>query len=193
MSFVLSQQQGWAVESLRPVVLGPFAGLRDGVTSSTASLNENDKAEFFMWEHFTTKPYFQPSVPSSTAPPPLKKIGEIYTPWPSWLIVASTKTFPSPEKDEILQSLFDLLDKGIVGFESKPDEVVRLLGTGDFGCTYAEDDAREWMKATRFVKTTKGLSSEIVKNTVDVLKVAGVIDQGLPLEEALQRVTGISR
>lgn len=194
MSFVLSQQQGWAVESLNPAILGPFGSLRDGVSSPDGNTSDDAsyKAEFFMWEHFTTKPYFQPSVPSATTPP-LKKIGEIYTPWPSWLIVASTKTFPTPESDESLQALFELLDKGIAEYESKPEEVVRLLGTGDFKCTYAEDDAKEWMKATRFVEGTRGLSEEIVQKTVDVLKVAGVIDQQLALSEAIERVTGISR
>lgn len=186
MSFVLSQQQTWAPESLTPAILGPISGLIDGVSSAGS-----EKAEFFMWEQFTTKPYFEPSA--ATPNPPLKKIGEIYTPWPSWLIVASTKTFPSPASDETLQALFGLFDKGIAEFESKPGEVVRLLGTGDFRCTYAEDDAKEWMKATRFVKGTRGLSAEIVKKTVDVLKVAGVIDQGLPLDDAVRRVTGIPR
>ncbi|EED17903.1 conserved hypothetical protein [Talaromyces stipitatus ATCC 10500] len=188
MSFVLSQQQGWSVDSLKPVILGPFGDLREGVSSSGASQN----AEFFMWEQFTTKPYFDPAVPSTT-PPPLKKIGEIYTPWPSWLIVASTKTFPTPENDATLQALFELLDKGISTFESDTENVIKLLGTGDFGCHYVEDDAREWLKATRFVKHTRGLSSEIVQKTVDVLKVAGVIDPELPLTDAVQRVTGISR
>lgn len=192
MSFVLSQQQGWAVDSLKPAILGPFAELREGVSSPGTS----QKAEFFMWEHFTTKAYFDPTVESkatATSEPPLKKIGEIYTPWPSWLIVASTKTFPHPSRDETLDALFGLLDKGIAAFENGHDEVVRQLGTGEFGCHYAEDDAKEWLKATKFFKNTKGLSSEIVQKTVEVLKVAGVIDPKLPATEAVQRVTGISR
>ncbi|KAH8702122.1 hypothetical protein BGW36DRAFT_372242 [Talaromyces proteolyticus] len=191
MSFVLSQQQGWSAESLKPVILGPFAALREGVLGHAAGSQKG--AEFFMWEHFTTKPYFQPSDPSTNPSPPLKKIGEIYTPWPSWHIVASTKTFPSPEEDETLKTLFSLFDTGIAEFESKTNEVVGLLGTGELGCTYTEDDAREWLKATRFVKNTRGLDRKVVEKTVDVLKVAGVIDQRLPEEEAVQRVTGIPR
>lgn len=187
MSFVLSQQEGWPAESLKPAILGPFAGLREGVSESP------HKAEFFMWEHFTTKSYFQPSDPSAYPNPPLKKIGEIYTPWPSWLITASTKTFPSPESDETLKALFGLFDKGIAEFESKTDDVVGLLGTGELGCTYAEDDARDWLKATRFFKGTRGLDRKVVEKTVDVLKVAGVIDLSLPEEEAVQKVTGIPR
>lgn len=80
MAFVLAQQEGWLrqtkdqkSEGLSLIPLGPFKDLRDGVTSSSA--------DFFMWEHFTTKPWFDGEETE------LKKIGEIYTPWPSWLLL----------------------------------------------------------------------------------------------------------
>jgi hypothetical protein len=195
MSFVLAQEQGWP-KTPEPVVLGPFSALRDGVSaySPEEPRRDSDKhaAEFFMWEHFTTKPYFHQSDVKPY--PPLKKIGEIYTPWPSWLITASSTTFPHPEKDDNLAALFGLLDQGIVEFGSRQDEVVDLLETGELGCTYAEEDAREWMKSVKFVKDgTRGLDRRIVEVTVDVLKTAGVIPQELSEEDAVNRVTGISR
>ncbi|KAL1970774.1 hypothetical protein VTN77DRAFT_2608 [Rasamsonia byssochlamydoides] len=194
MSFVLQQQQGWSEDALQTVALGPFGALRDGV----APFREEPKreghpaAEFFMWEHFTTKPYFHPNELKPN--PPLKKIGEIYTPWPSWLIVASTTTFPDPERDANLAQLFSLLDEGIRAFENKPDEVVELLATGDLGCTYSEEDAREWMKDVRFVRdTTRGLDRKIVDNVADVLKTAGVIPLEMSNDEVAARVTGIPK
>ena len=36
-----------------------------------------------MWEHFTSKRYYDNGG--------IKRVGEIYTPWSSWKIVASTK------------------------------------------------------------------------------------------------------
>jgi hypothetical protein len=194
MSFVLSQRGGWPADSLSTVSLGPFGALREGVTShNSEEPNQLRKptAEFFMWEHFTTKPYFHQSELKPY--PPLKKIGEIFTPWPSWLIVASTSTFPSPVEDSGLAKLFEFLDLGIKDFEANEDKVVELLGTGELGCIYTEEDAREWMKDVKFSSATKGLDRRIVENVVDVLKHAGVIAEDMGNDEAVARVTGIPR
>jgi hypothetical protein len=171
MAFVLAQQEGWFAntESKKPLVLvplGPFADLRDGVTGK----DDEALADFFMWEHFTTKPYFDGD---STL---LKRIGEIYTPWPSWHIAASSSTFPNPEKDERLTQVFETLDKGIKQFNSTPEEAVRLLGTGELGCHYTEEDAGEWLKGAEFAKSTKGVDSNVMESVVKVLQEAGVIN-----------------
>ncbi|KAJ5831967.1 hypothetical protein N7474_000278 [Penicillium riverlandense] len=188
MSFVLAQQQGWKPDSLTSVPLGPFGALRNGVTGAD---QPSPTAEFFMWEHFTTKPYFHAT--SGEAQPPLKKIGEIFTPWPSWMIVASMSSFPDPQHDQKLQLLFHAFDQGIKEFESDTDQVVRLLGTGELGCTYAKEDAVEWLKDVKFTSGTRGVDPKVIEGVVDVLKVAGVIDQGMSNEEAVSRVIGIPR
>lgn len=194
MSFVLAQQQGWKSDSLTTVPLGPFGSLRDGVTGhneSQSNQNESPTAEFFMWEHFTTKPFFHPTAEKPD--PPLKKIGEIFTPWPSWMIVSSTALFPSPENDERLQQLFQALDQGIKAFEADTAQVVKLLGTGELGCNYIEEDATEWLKDVKFTDGTRGVDRTVIEGVVDVLKVAGVIDSAMGNDEAIQRVIGIPR
>lgn len=175
MAFVLARQEGWfadttAQESKKSLVLvplGPFAELRNGVTGKDG---EAPLADFFMWEHFTTKPYFHGDET------PLKKIGEIYTPWPSWHVAASSLTFPDPKKDERLAKVFETLDKGIEQFNSAPEEAVRLLGTGELGCHYTEEDAREWLKSARFASSTKGVDPRVIESVVKVLQGAGVVD-----------------
>ncbi|EAU31236.1 conserved hypothetical protein [Aspergillus terreus NIH2624] len=190
MSFVLAQQQGWQPDSLATVPLGPFGALRNGVTGHDQQ-NGEPTAEFFMWEHFTTKPYFHATA--ETPRPPLKKIGEIYTPWPSWMIVASTAVFPDPQQDEQLAQLLRVLDQGVKDFEADTAQAVRLLGTGELGCTYGEEDATEWLKDVRFSHGVRGVDRKMVEDVVDVLKVAGVIDEGMTNDEAVQRAVGIHR
>ncbi|KAF3479503.1 uncharacterized protein GIQ15_06479 [Arthroderma uncinatum] len=194
MSFVLAQQQNWPSSSpLTPAILGPFPSLRDGVTGYNPQEPEaqpNPSADFFMWEQFTTKPFFEPTPAFPT--PPLKKIGEIFTPWPSWQIAASTSTFPSPESDARLTQLFALLDSGIAAFQAETDKVIQQLGTGEFGCTYSESDAREWLRDVRFVKgSTRGVDKNTIENVVNVLKTAGVVPQDISNDEAVERVVGI--
>ncbi|EIT79826.1 hypothetical protein F9C07_1570696 [Aspergillus flavus] len=194
MSFVLAQNHGWKSDSLTSVPLGPFQALRNGVTGYDPSHPEQQPeptAEFFMWEHFTTKPYFHPTAEKPH--PPLKKIGEIYTPWPSWMIVASTAVFPDPEIDGKLQQLFKLLNQGIKDFEADTAQAVKLLGTGELGCSYVEEDATEWLKDVKFVQGTRGVNRKTIEGVVDVLKVAGVIDSAMSNDEAVTRVVGVQR
>ena len=191
MAFVLARQEGWFAESTAPeskkslvlVPLGPFKDLRDGVTGKDG---QAPPADFFMWEEFTTKPYFRDE---ST---PLKKIGEIYTPWPSWHIAASSSTFPDPEKDEKLAQVFKTLDEGIEEFNSTPEVAVQLLGTGELGCHYTEEDAREWLKDAVFVKTTRGVDDTMMENVIKVLQGAGVVDHQVRITQG-DGVVGIAQ
>jgi mannosyl-oligosaccharide alpha-1,3-glucosidase len=179
MAFVLAQQEGWLKDSkLEIVPLGPFKDLRDGVTGATA--------DFFMWEHFTTKPYFHGDGT------PLKNIGEIYTPWPSWHIAASANTFPEPEGDEKLRQVFETLDQGVKEFKSNIDEGVKLLGTGELGCHYTEEDAREWLKTVEFYENTKGVDAGVMDGVVKVLQGADVIESSTEVESG-NGVIGIKR
>jgi hypothetical protein len=172
MAFVLAQQEGWISsdesKALDIVPLGPLADLIAGVTGKEG---HDPAADFFMWEHFTTKPHFH--GPNS----PLKKIGEIYTPWPSWHIAASDKEFLNPENDKKLGSVFEALDQGIKRFNNEPTLGVKMLGTGEIGCHYEEEDAREWLKKVEFADSTRGVVERVMTDVVKVLQDAGVVDE----------------
>lgn len=174
MSFVLASNKGWLKQNgdgesvaltIKP--LGPFKDLRDGVTGTEGY---PPAADFFMWEHFTTKPYFH------TEKAPLKHIGEIYTPWPSWHIAASTKTFPEPATDHRLSKVFDTLDQGIDDFKRDPDSAIKRLVQGEFHCQYSEEDAVEWLKSVQFFEQTRGVDTAMVEGVVKVLQSAGLIE-----------------
>ncbi|PBP25219.1 hypothetical protein BUE80_DR003660 [Diplocarpon rosae] len=165
MGFVLADQQGWLSPSIpTPFEFTPlqtFEKLRNGVNDSTI--------DFFMWEHFTSKKYYDNGE--------IKRIGEIYTPWSSWKIVASTAI---PEGDARLESLFKSLDQGVEYFEGHQEESVKYISTA---LDYGEADAREWLKTVTFTKQTKGVDLGVVKKTVDILKKAGVLgDKGMKPE-----------
>lgn len=185
MAFVLAQKEGWlhqtktsTLEGLSIAPLGPFKDLRDGVTSSAA--------DFFMWEHFTTKPYFHGEDT------PLKKIGEIYTPWPSWHIAASRSKFPEPESDETLKEIFESFDKGVKSFNEDTDAAIRMLSTGEAQCHYSEEDGREWLKDVQFVDSTRGVDPGVMSGVVSVLKAASVIGTDVEVKDG-DGVVGISK
>jgi ABC-type nitrate/sulfonate/bicarbonate transport system substrate-binding protein len=159
MGFVLADEQGW-LSSTNPtpfefIPLQTFEKLREGVNNSTA--------DFFMWEHFTSKKYYDNGE--------IKRVGEIYTPWSSWKIVATTAL---KQDDERLEEMFEKIDKGVRYFEGNKEEAVKYISTK---LDYSEGDAREWLKTVKFSAKTKGVDVGVIQKTVDVLKKAGVLGE----------------
>jgi ABC-type nitrate/sulfonate/bicarbonate transport system substrate-binding protein len=161
MGFVLADQQGWLSPSsseppFEVIPLQTFDKLRSAVNASSA--------DFFMWEHFTSKKYYDNGE--------IKKIGEIYTPWSSWKIVARTGI---GEGDQRLEEMFEKIDRGVRYFEGNKEESVRYI-SGKLD--YTAGDAKEWLKTVRFAKSTKGVDVKVIEKTVDVLRKAGVLGEG---------------
>ncbi|PVH84687.1 uracil-DNA glycosylase-like protein, partial [Cadophora sp. DSE1049] len=159
MGFVLADQNNWLSPSspnpFEVIPLQTFEKLRNGVNDSTA--------DFFMWEHFTSKRYYDNGE--------IKRIGEIYTPWPSWKIVAATGI---EKGDSRLEALFEKLDQGVKHFEENQEESVKYISTE---LDYSLEDAREWLKTVEFTKRTKGVDLGVIRKTVEILKKAGVLNE----------------
>jgi hypothetical protein len=170
MSYVLAQQKGWldpnATDSPFPVeVLNTFKNLRDGVN--------NETADFFMWEYFTSKRYYDNGE--------IKHIGDIYSPWPSWMIVASDNLlYPQgnhvdqPALSEELTDVLEKINKGIKHFEGNKQEAVEYISTK---LDYSEEDATEWLKTVHFSQNVIGVEGKAVQDTVSILKTAGVVEE----------------
>ena len=155
MSYVLADQHGWLSSSKSPfevVPLGDFAALREGV-------NDGQQADFFMWEHFTTKKYYDNGE--------LRRVGEIYTPWSSWMIAARDAT------DKKLEVLAEKLNKGILWFREHPeDSVEHITSTME----YSKEDSEAWMKTVEFSDNVRGVGSEVIEKTIQTLQTAGALD-----------------
>ncbi|KAI4745813.1 hypothetical protein E4T50_03789 [Aureobasidium sp. EXF-12298] len=155
MSYVLADQKGWLEKSKSPfevVPLGDFKALRNGV-------NEGDKADFFMWEHFTTKKFYDNGE--------LKRVGDIYTPWPSWMIAARDA------QDKKLEVMAEKLNQGVQYFrEHQEESVEHITGTME----YSQEDANAWLKTVKFADNVRGVDSGVVEHTISILQKGGVLD-----------------
>ncbi|KAH8890138.1 periplasmic binding protein-like II [Thozetella sp. PMI_491] len=164
MGFVLADKNGWlSAPETKPysdfVILNNFKNLRDAVNSG--------EADFFMWEHFTSKRYYDSSE--------IRRVGEIYTPWSSWKIVASTSLISGTTLDPRVEDLFTRLDQGIKHFNENHDEAVEYISTN---LDYSAEDAREWLKTVKFPDHTAGVDVSVIDKTIDVLQKAGVLVEG---------------
>lgn len=162
MGFVLAENLGWlnnknSGEAPFPTVpLQTFEKLREAVNDG--------RADFFMWEHFTSKRYYDKGE--------IKKIGEIYTPWSSWKIVARNVTTEEEGRRLLPDLFFEKLNQGVEYFLTHHEEAVSYISSE---LDYSKDDAREWLKTVRFSTDVKGVCEETISKTIEVLKKAGVI------------------
>lgn len=176
MSYVLADQQGWLTSPEKSPykefkVLQTFDKLRAAVNDGTA--------DFFMWEHFTSKRYYDSGE--------IRRVGDIYTPWPSWQIVASTST-TQLGKDARLRDLFQKLDSGIKYLNDHPDETIEYISTH---LDYSKEDAAEWLKTVRFASQTAGVDLSVTKKCIAVLVKAGVLKDGKGFQAEDMVTTGL--
>lgn len=185
MSFVLGMQQKFPVPYFSGFpILHNFQNLRDAVNQKYTNENgQKEDADAFMWEHFTSKKYYDSGE--------IKRIGEIFTPWPSWVVTVNQKVLDERKAD--IQGFLASVKKGIAYFLQNPEAAVEHILTH---LNYSAEDAREWLKTVQFNEQI-GLKEiewdRVVKNTASVLKVAGVLtDSDEKIESSLKaQITSI--
>ena len=87
MAYVQANELGWDTSKIECVVV-------NNITTAIEALTQGE-ADFFMWEHFTTKPLVDKGI--------FRRVGDFPTPWSSFVIAASDKTI---EKDQKSLELF---------------------------------------------------------------------------------------
>lgn len=172
MSFVLGLQEKFFTPFFKGhPILSNFKNLRDSVNLKYQDYSEDESAllnsDAFMWEHFTSKKYYDNEE--------IKKVGEIYTPWPSWVINCNAKLLESNESD--IKSFLLAVNQGIKYFWSNQNEATDHIAAN---LDYTKDDADEWIKTVKFNETL-GESAinwqDVVENTAKVLQTAGVLTE----------------
>lgn len=157
MPYVLAYQNGWT-EDYKFEVLQTFKNLRDSVNHKEGV----EPSDAFMWEVFTTKKYYTNGE--------LKQIGQIYTPWPSWIITGSNEAIAN--QSEQLAGFLKSVQEGIEYFNTHHDEAVEWISSN---LDYSAEDAKAWIQTVTFSKDTSIVEDEIIKKTITILKSAEVL------------------
>ena len=128
MAIVNANNQGWDVSKLKFKVVDSLQGGID-------ALNNCD-ADYFMWEHFTTKPLVDSGI--------FRRVGDCPTPWPCFVIAV---------RNEVLENNFHEVKKvlEIINTETKNFKEIKNLDK-TLANRYEQqlEDIQEWLKITEW-------------------------------------------
>ena len=153
MAIVNAKQSNWPTNEMN-------FHKADNLNGAIQSIH-NGKADYFLWEHFMTKPYVDRGQ--------LKFLGDCPTPWPCFVIAGRTD-FVNQHKQEIkllLQSINQITAK----FKAQ-DQIVDLLAD-----KYHLDvnDVKEWLNLTEW--SQQQISSSAIEKVQHYLKAIDLIDK----------------
>lgn len=157
MAYTLAMQQGWDPQAdLAFQVEGSFKNLRNGVNGGTS--------DAFMWETFTTKPYHDSGE--------VKRVGEIYTPWPAFMLAARR---PTIDRDpESLRAVLAGIREAAAYFHRAVYLMPRTISS-EFGLE--PSDAEAWYKGVRISGSTT-VARGAIEQATEVLTRVGVLEPG---------------
>lgn len=146
MAFILAQREGWDINTLKFVEIGDLEGAKKAF----------DKAEpnMFLWEKFTTKPLVDAGL--------FKRVGEIPTPWPCFVLVASNAALENSKST--ISKLRDLVyqkAQSIFQDENSPKMLSEFYGI-------QRQDIVTWLGHTRWAENNI-IKEEDLKKVVDIL------------------------
>ncbi|MGB5479903.1 MAG: substrate-binding domain-containing protein [Eudoraea sp.] len=161
MSFVNARNQGWETSSLKFEIIHTLDGAIEALKSGTA--------DYFMWEHFTTKPIVDAGI--------FRRLEDCPTPWPCF-VIAATESFLLKNK-EVLRHILEVINLYTTEFKLIPS-IDRTL-SNKYGQQL--EDVREWLSLTQWSQSQ--LSAKAIENVQDYLYKLDLISHKLETDKLI--------
>ncbi len=153
MAYVNAHNQNWPTENLQFEIINTIDGAVEALT--------NEKADYFMWERFMTKPLVDKGI--------FRRLDDCLTPWPSFVIVATKKLLA--ENPEIVQTILKTINKKTKSFK----EISEINATLATRFNQKPEDIQEWISRTEW--SQEPIQPEMLNNVQNQLLEFGIIDK----------------
>jgi len=161
MAYVNAQHEGWDTKKLKFEIINNLQGAVDGLS--------NDKADYFMWEHFTTKPIVDKGI--------FRRLGDCPTPWPCFVISATNKFIK--QNDNLLKHILEVINSYTAEFKQIPS-INRTLAN-----RYEQrlEDIDQWLSITKWSQNQLDIS--VLKKVVETLQELELIQKEFAINHIL--------
>lgn len=159
MALVLSKREGWKPEELSFEIVGNMDGAKEAMDNGTEGI--------FLWEKYTTAPMVKNGS--------MKRIGEVPSPWPCFVMVASDKAL-----SQFGNMIFEVRDEIYKNSKALIESPNRVNTLADF---YHLDstDIEKWLEQTRWSAEAKVSGSEL-KKAMKTMQELGILQNDLSFE-----------
>lgn len=162
MAYVSAQNEGWSTNQLQFEVINNLDGAVEALTSGTA--------DYFMWEHFTTKPLVDDGT--------FRRLGDCPTPWPCFVIAATDRFLA--EEPSTAQHILEVINDYTLEFKQIPS-IDRTLAN-EYGQQL--EDIKEWLSITQWSQNQ--LSRASLKKVQETLHSLDLVKNILPEDRILK-------
>jgi ABC-type nitrate/sulfonate/bicarbonate transport system substrate-binding protein len=164
MAYVNARNQGWNTDNLQFEIVNTIEGAVKALTDGTA--------DYFMWEHFMTKPIVDQGV--------FRRLGDCPTPWPCFVIAVREELLES--HPATIRTILDIINsktkifKDIIGI----DQIV----SAKYNLKVA--DVQQWLVDTEW--SQKPLTKEMLNKVQNQLFQLRIIDKLGTFEEIVKAI-----
>lgn len=165
MAYVNAENHDWNLEEdLKFEVIKDLDGAVEGLTSG--------KADYFMWERFTTKPLVDQGV--------FRHVGNCPTPWPCFVIAVRNEFLET--HTSTLKTILEIINRTTIDFKEIPSIDKTIANR------YKQDiqDVREWLNITHWSQNQ--INQKTVNVIQDKLLKLNIIDNKLKYNELTQQI-----
>ncbi|WET02768.1 substrate-binding domain-containing protein [Flavobacterium johnsoniae] len=153
MAYVNANEQGWKTDDLEFEIVNTIDGAVDALT--------NNKADYFMWERFMTKPLVDKGV--------FRRIDDCPTPWPSFIIAVREEFLKKNGK--VVEKILEIINSTTTDFKEIPEIDKKLSKLFN----QKAEDIKEWLKLTQW--SQKNLTEKSFNKIQNQLFDLGIIDK----------------
>jgi ABC-type nitrate/sulfonate/bicarbonate transport systems, periplasmic components len=165
MAIVNAYNLGWDISKLKFKVVGNLEG---GITALS-----NGTADYFMWEHFTTKPYVDKGI--------FKRLADCPTPWPCFVIAVREDVLNKyPEE---VKAILNIINAETSGFKSLPN----LANTLSIRYNQKVEDIKAWLKITKWNSKTP-ITKHLITRIQNKMVLFNVIDKKIKSEKLIKKL-----
>ena len=159
MAFVWARQMGWDTTALDFLKINTLEGAIEALTEG--------KADFFMWERFTTQPYVDSGV--------FRRLTDCPTPWPCFVIAARQAVLD--QNADVIRHILEVINRYTAEFKQIPS--IDRTFSNRYGIQL--EDIREWMRHTNWSQTQ--IESKTLDNVITTLYDLKLISKKIEPEE----------
>ena len=162
MAYVNAQNEGWDTGKLQFEVINNLDGAVEALTNGTA--------DYFMWEHFTTKPLVDSGI--------FRRLGDCPTPWPCFVIAATDKFIKG--NSSVLKHILEVINLYTMEFKQIPS-IDRTLAN-----RYGQklEDIQAWLSLTRWSQSQ--IDSQTLEKVQETLIDLKLMDKKLIYSEIVK-------